>query len=255
MASFQAVCPIRPDPSSDFSSSLHRQLQIAGWQRSAVEQDCFAVRGELLETEAREQRRQPAADEVVDAVIGGPRQEPLPEVAHDGAVRRQHGVEIGLFDQDAAARPDCLREPAEHVDPLRNVMQEGPAAHQIVAPAERVAGDVDLADLEVRERQSVEEARVDVAGDDVSLGSDLPGQPVRDAAVAGADLEAPPALGDAELLQPEEHLRVEHPRHQGQALVLLRDRVGQHIVGHRILPRPDTPARIRRSCGSTFGAG
>ena len=69
------------------------------------------------------------------------------------------------------------------------------------------------------------------------VGPDLLGQPARDAAVAGADLEAAPVSGDAELLEPEEHLRVEHPRHQRQALVLLGKRVGQHVAGHPNLPR------------------
>jgi len=133
------------------------------------------VNGDVLEAKAGEERREPATDEIVDALIFGPGEAALPEVAHGRAARREHGVEVGLLEQDAAARAHRRRESPEHVDALRNVVQDGPAAHQVVTLAERVAGGVELSDLEVRQRQPVEIACVDVAGDDMALGSDLPG--------------------------------------------------------------------------------
>ena len=83
-------------------------------------------------------------------------------------------MEVGLLEQEDAAGPDRSGEPAEDVDALREVVQEGAGADQVVAVAERVAGDVDAADLEVRQREPVEEAGVDVAGDDAAGGPTLP---------------------------------------------------------------------------------
>jgi hypothetical protein len=131
---------------------------------------------DLLEVESGQLLPQTAADIVVDTVVGRPGQKALPEIAHHRAVGREHGVEIRFLDQDATAGPHRRPEPADHVEALRQVVQDRPRTDQIVARS--------------------------------------------------------PALGHTQLLEPEAHLWVEHPRHQGQALVLLRDGMGQNIGGH-----------------------
>ena len=100
----------------------------------------------------------------------------------------------------------CVDQPSEDVDALGDVVQDGSAADEVVPVAQRVLSGVEAADLEIRQREAVEEARVDVTGDDVAGRADLLRQPMRDAAIPGADLEAGPARSDPELFEPEEHL-------------------------------------------------
>ena len=66
---------------------------------------------------------------------------------------------------------------------------------------QRLGRDVVSTDLQVRPVCVVEEAGIDVGGDDVAGGSDAVAEPGGDATAAGTHLQAVPALGDAELRQ------------------------------------------------------
>jgi hypothetical protein len=123
------------------------------------------------------------------------------------------------------------------------MVQDRPGADQIVAFAEVVGGHVELPDFEIGQLDALQIPRVDVAAHDVALGPDPFGQPMRNAAVAGADLKAAPALRHADLLEAKAHLRVEHARHEGEALVLLRNRMRQNIRGHGLSESQARPLR------------
>jgi hypothetical protein len=157
---------------------LERQRPVSCLGGPALKHDRLSMGIDLGHAGLVQRRRNPPANVVVDAAIGGPGNEAAPEVPDSGAVRRQDGVEVRFFEQNEAARLHGGGEPFRHVKPLGNVVQQRPRADEIVSLSNRVFRNVELPHFEVRSREPVQKSRVDIGGSDVPTRSDLVGEPV-----------------------------------------------------------------------------
>jgi len=192
---------------------------------------------DLLQPQAGQRRWQPAADEVVDSLLGRPGQPSLPERPDLGRLGNAYRQEIRLDQQDRPARPRAGYEVGHRSVGVGHMVQYGAGRHQIkVGRLDRPREDVGLAQHQPG-YVPVDQGQVEIHRHRPPAGHRPPGQPGRHGAVATANFERPRSGPDPQPLNVPAVHRIEQPRHQRQPLALARLVMIKDVLWHAGPPK------------------
>ena len=161
-------------------------------------------------------------------------------------------MEVRLLDQQPAARSNRGGHPLQHLwGMIGDLVQQGSTGDEIVSVGGQLGRpDVRLRDGEVLRGNQLHQHRIDVHGGDRPGGTHGFTQPLGDAAVAAAQLEAIPARSDTQRAKVTAGPRVEDLRHEVEPLILDSRRVIKDVGLQRRHRSSRVPERVMwSSCG------
>jgi hypothetical protein len=163
--------------------------------------------------------------------------------------RGRRAAEVEVLEHEQPAGPERRRQPVDDIRPVGQVLDHHPRVDEVVgARLERVAGHVVLEHLDAG--HPVQEPRVEVGRGHPAVGLDRAGEPARDRAGAGADLEAAPAGtdpdgGEVPYGDPVEHGRDPAEPRPLDVLGVVEEVMGR-LLGHAAPPANVVAARSHR---------
>jgi hypothetical protein len=185
--------------------------------------------------------RQPPGPFAVDPGGLHPPHEGLPRIPVRAVRRRRDREDVVLLEQQDAARAKGGGEAPQHLLARGDVDEHQAGVDEIELALGQLVGDeVHLADLETGRRGLPQQAHVEVRRDHAAGRADPPREPAGEGPVAGARVEAAPALADAERLRAPDARRVVAGLEQGQPVAGLLPCVRQRVP---LLPDAARPAQ------------